>query len=110
LATATVGTALLQEVLRDSPKLVAQSGELLMISSTLAEPEIRDAVPSTMSLERVASRLVPFDLETVRGDSEKDHVQWLKAERGLEVRNNSLYHNIGIYRIAHTRPQPESLP
>lgn len=101
LATATVGTELLQQVLRDSATLIASDGEMFMISSTLAEPEIRAAVPPTMAIERIASRSVPFDIEAVRGDDEGEHIAWLRSERGLEVKRQSLIHNIAIYRIVH---------
>lgn len=101
LATATVGTELLQQVLRDAAALIAPDGELFMISSTLAEPEINAAVSRTMTMERIASRLVPFDIEAVRGDNEEEHIAWLRQERGLEVRNRSLVHSIAIYRVAH---------
>jgi methylase of polypeptide subunit release factors len=102
LASATIGTTLLEQVLRDSPRLISASGELLMISSTLAEPEIRGSLPSKMNLVEVARRLVPFDIEAVRGEGEDEHISWLRAERGLEMRGKNLVHNIAIFRVRHT--------
>jgi len=102
LSRATVGTELLEQVLRDSPTLISPEGELLMISSRLAEQEIASSLPSAMTAKLVASRLVPFDIEAVRGEGEAEYVQWLREERGLQVRgNNGLVHAIGIYRIRH---------
>lgn len=101
LSAATVGTELLQRVLRDAESLLAPTGELFMISSTLAEPEIREAVPASMTLEVIASRSVTFDVEAIRGEDEKQHVSWLRSERGLEVRKQQgLFHNIAIYRVS----------
>lgn len=104
LASATVGTTLLQQILQDAPKLISASGELLVISSTLAEPEIRGAVPSSMTLEEVARRMVPFDIEAIRGEGEDEYVSWLRTERGLEVRGKLLFHNIAIFRVRHLSP------
>jgi methylase of polypeptide subunit release factors len=103
LSTATVGTELLEQVLKDSEALVAPHGELLMISSTLAEPEINEALPSSMRMEPVASRRVPFDIEAVRGEGERRYIDWLKNERGLETSNRALFHNIAIYRVTPSR-------
>ena len=75
----------MQAVLTDSHVLVGANGELLMISSTLAEPEIYSAVPSEMSIDRVVSRSVPFDIEATRDENELRYVEWLQSERGLQV-------------------------
>jgi hypothetical protein len=88
-------------VLSDSTDLIASAGELFMISSTLAEPEIHRALPQAMAIERVASRSVPFDIEALRGDGEEDYVAWLSAERGLGRNKSGLVHNIAIYRVTH---------
>jgi methylase of polypeptide subunit release factors len=101
LTTATVGTDLLQRVLRDCRLLTNEQGELFMISSTLAEPEIRVACQADVVVEKVASRMVPLDLEAVRGPHSKEHIEWLRTERGLDVRvDGSMFHNIAIYRVA----------
>jgi hypothetical protein len=109
LAAATVGTALLQQVLRDAPTLLSPSGELLIISSTLAEPEIRSALPSDMDVEEAARRLVPFDIEAIRGEGEDEHISWLRTERGLEMRGKTLFHNIAIFRVRHSSDAPANL-
>ena len=101
LSAATVGTALLEQVLRDAASLISPSGELFVISSTLAEPEINRAVPTNMTIQQIARRLVPFDIEAIRGEDEQKHISWLRAERELEVRDKSLFHNITIYRVTH---------
>ena len=72
-----------------------------MISSALAEPEIHDSVPSSMTLERLVARRVPFDIEAVRGKDEKEHVKWLIDERGLQRSGAVLFHDIAIYRLTH---------
>lgn len=99
LASATVGTELLQSVVRDSEHLLSHTGELFMISSTLADVEIHEALPGGMNLERLAVRTVPFDVEAVRGEGEERHVAWLREERNLQVRDQILVHNIAIYRV-----------
>lgn len=102
LAAATLGTALLEQVLRDVATLISPGGELFMISSTLAEPEIKGATPANMTIQQIAGRLVPLDIEAIRSEDEQKHISWLRAERGLEVRDKSLFHNIAIYRITRT--------
>ena len=107
LSAATLGTELLEQVVNDSASLIAPDGELLMISSALAEPEIVGAIPSSMHLERVASRRVPFDIEAIRGDDEEPYIAWLKRERGLETVDKLLMHTITIYRVTHSRAAAE---
>jgi methylase of polypeptide subunit release factors len=102
LAAATVGTALLQQVLVDAPNLISPNGELFIISSALAEPEINGAMSSNMTIEEVARRLVPFDIEAIRGEGEDEYISWLRAERGLELRGKILFHNIAIFRVRHS--------
>lgn len=103
LAAATVGTELLAQVLTDSGSLIAPQGELYMVSSTLADPEIKAALPAGMTCRVMAARTVPFDIEAVRGQNEREHVTWLHKERGLKKGpNGALLHDIAIYRITHT--------
>lgn len=102
LAPATVGTALLQQVLKDAPSLIRPGGELLIISSALAEPEIKNAVSNEMSIEEVARRLVPFDIEAIRGEDEDEYVSWLRTERGLGMRGRILLHNIVLLKVKHS--------
>lgn len=101
LAVATMGTALLEEVIRDAERLISPTGELFLISSTLAEPEIKSAVAKNMTINQVARRLVPFDIESIRGTDAEGHISWLRSERGLEAKKESLFHNIAIYRFTH---------
>jgi len=54
-----------------------------------------------MTIQQIARRLVPFDIEAIRGEDEQKHISWLRAERELEVRDKSLFHNITIYRVTH---------
>jgi methylase of polypeptide subunit release factors len=104
LGPATVGTDLLKQVLTDSPRLITMSGELFLISSTLAEPEIIEAIPAGMSWDRIVSRSVPFDIEALRGDGEEEHLRWLQQERGLTLRDDTFHHDIAIYRITCRAP------
>ena len=103
LAAATIGTELLQQVIRDAPALLSRRGEMFVISSSLAEPEVMEAVPKEMNVDRVASRIVPFDIEAVRGDGGTPYIQWLKEERGLQESASGHHHAIVIYRIATER-------
>ena len=100
LANATVGTELLQQVIRDSVHLLSAKGEMLMISSTLAEREIFESVPSEISIQKVIARKVPFDIESMRGESEKQYLTWLRDDRGLETRGQAHFHDIAIYRLS----------
>jgi hypothetical protein len=84
--------------------LIAPSGELYMISSRLAEPEITTTVAPNMTIERIVSRSVPFDVEAIRREGADAYIQWLRGERGLETRNQLLVHNIAIYRVTHRTP------
>lgn len=101
LANATVGTELLQQVVRDSAQLLANGGEMLMISSTLAEREIFESVPADIAIQKVIARKVPFDIESMRGEGEKHYLSWLRDERGLESRGQAHFHDIAIYRLVH---------
>ena len=89
--------------------MISARGELFVISSALAEPEIKNALPSNMRAEEVARRGVPFDIEAIRGEGEDEHISWLRAERGLEMRSKAPFHNIAIFRVRHASGAHTSL-
>lgn len=101
LATATLGTELLEQVVSHAPNLLAPDGVLAMVCSEMAEPELRAALPSGFTVTQVDKRRVPFDVEAVRGEHEKEIIRWLRSERNLQVERGrgSYSHVIGVYVV-----------
>jgi methylase of polypeptide subunit release factors len=100
LTTATVGTDLLAQVISDVNILVAKGGELAVVISQLAYPELSASVPSGWTCQMVGSMTVPFNIEAIEGPTAAAHINWLESERGLrQVGGNhgSYEHDIAIY-------------
>jgi len=100
LTRATVGTDLLESVARDAKSLLATKGQLVMIISEMATPELLAAVPDGFVAKKIQSRGVPFNVGAVRGETAL--LSWLVAERGLERSGNGYRHNVCIFLLERT--------
>jgi methylase of polypeptide subunit release factors len=99
----THGPDLIEALIQSASDLLKDTGQLIMVSSRLAEDDIAAATRKAGLLFSVqTSRRVPFDIE----DLQPDHLDWLRSYRGLEVdENHSAFHEIAIYTIELPREQ-----
>lgn len=100
LANATIGTELLEAVVRDSPTLLAPGGKLVLIISEMAQPELERALPAGFTVAKVHSQEVPFDVGSIR--REQGHLEWLKNERGLKQSGGRFLHTVSVFEITRT--------
>jgi len=103
LRAATVGTDLLQTIIRDVPALVAPSGQLVLVLSEMAQSVVSENLPDGWAAEWVLTRSVAFDVGSVRKDKTllarlKDS-GWLMRRRGGRGYN----HNILICVVQKAR-------
>lgn len=101
---ATLGTDLLSRVVRDAPTLVSPAqGELVMVISELAEPELIESIPAGWTFTKESRCRVPFRLDSIDLHKDGDFLRWLCDERGLERADagelEGYLHWIAIFRI-----------
>lgn len=102
LARATIGTALIGQLIGDLPHLLSPTGVMVIVASTMAEPEIMAALPSTFECERVAEMDVPFQVEALSTENPDRYLTWLLSERGLRRTNHpsdSYVHTVAIWTM-----------
>ena len=101
LAAATLGTALLEQVVSDAPLLLAPHGQLLIVISEMARIELEASVPTGWTCSRLAVRRVPFNVSAAHGQVE--YLRRLCDERGLIATVAGGYeHDIAIYGVQRT--------
>lgn len=106
LSGATVGTRLLEQVIGDASTLLKPAGTLVIVASTLAEPEILASVPDGFEASRAVALDVPFRVESVLSSRDLEHSEWhdwLVQERGLRQLADELdvryEHTVAVYVV-----------
>ncbi len=97
LARATLGTSLLSALVSDSESLISEDGQLVVVVSEMAEPNLQCAVPKGIEVRLVVKREVPFSIGPLNRAPKV--LDWLRNEQGLKHENGVDFHNIAIFLL-----------
>jgi methylase of polypeptide subunit release factors len=99
---ATMGTELLEHVVRDAEHLLAPHGEMLIVVSEMAAPVLRAAAGAHLTVAEVLHRDVRFDAGVVNHN--KGLLDSLVAQRWLTraaapSQREEYYHRVAVHRL-----------